>query len=100
LPLDFLTKPRPAVRPATAGRGHRHAENLGGFFQRESDEITQFHQLGLLGIALGEAIEGIADGQQFVVRGWNRDFKVVHLQPGLAAAVAHRAFHFCGGRAR
>lgn len=43
----------------------RDVEGFGGLFDGEASEVAEFGDAGLLGGELGEAIEGLVDGEDF-----------------------------------
>ena len=62
--IEFSKKPGPSKRPIAIGGRGRDAQGVGGLFERESREITQFDELRFTWLQFGEPLECFIESEQ------------------------------------
>ena len=92
--LDLAIQPRSRVSPVAFGRGFRKAKHLGSFFNRQADEKSELHQLGLDGVMRGQTIQRLVQREQLIVAHAGGEFEGVEIEshPFGLAAVAQGFF--------
>lgn len=93
--FHLFKQPRTGEGPVAMGGAVRDAEEIGGVFEGETDEIFLLHKLGLTRVEKGEGVEGLVDEEQLVVVRLGRgDVEAggIGADFGEIAAVADRAF--------
>ena len=84
---DFAEEPGAGVGPVALGGGGADAQDFGGFLEGEAGEVAELYELGLLRVVQGEAIEGVVDGEQFVVCNGDGNLDILKIDALKAAAV-------------
>jgi len=88
--VNLMVEPRPRVGPPAFGGGLGDAKHFGGFRDFHADEVAELHQLGLLRLQFGEAIQGIAQSEQLLIGPGAGDFNFIHIDVGGAGTTALR----------
>src|SRR5215470_4271834 len=70
LPIHGTPQPGAGVNPVAFDRARRQAEQLGGLFHRQLGEVAQFHEVGQLGVSLGQSAQGFVEGQKSLIGRW------------------------------
>src|SRR5262249_35391983 len=68
LPLEQAAEADLGVGPVFVGAGAREADDLGGFLDRQAREVAQLDEPGRLEVLVGQAGQGVMNGEDLVIR--------------------------------
>ena len=86
--MDVPIEPGAGKGPVSFGGRRGDAEDFGGLFDGQSDEITKLEQFRLLFVLGGEFFQRFIESQQFVGLQGGGDLNLLTVKPLLAGAVA------------
>jgi hypothetical protein len=83
-----VEQPGPGVAPPTLGGGFGDAENLGGFFNFQADEVAELDEFRVPRFQRGEAIQRFVERKHAFIGKRAGNFKFVHIQVRGASSAA------------
>src|SRR5262249_37240780 len=92
---EGAVEPGLGVGPQAVGRGPSDAQGVGNLLKRQLGEVAQFDQLGLAGVLLGQPVQRLAQGEQFVCRLFLTGRRRVQVESPTGATVLEAAFAAC-----